>query len=78
MPIAAQFCSFSACENRRKIMVAGYDWSGMRNWVRNHPTAWITDSANNFRYEAHQYWDAGTSGVYRSYDVELAAIKARG
>ena len=58
-------------------MVAGYNWSGMRGWTTTHPSAWITDSAKNFRYEAHQYWDADRSGVYGSYDAELAAIKAR-
>jgi hypothetical protein len=67
-----------ATGDRRRIMVAGYDWSGMRYWTRNHPKSWIVDPARNFRYEAHQYWDANSSGVYRSYDVELAAVKARG
>jgi hypothetical protein len=67
-----------ATGDKRQIMVAGYDWSGMRAWAKHHPTTWIVDPARNFRYEAHQYWDANTSGIYRSYDDELAAIAARG
>lgn len=67
-----------ATGDRRPLMVAGYDWSGIPGWVKNHPTSWIKDSARNFSYEAHQYFDARHSGVYGSYDDELAATIAQG
>jgi hypothetical protein len=61
--------------DRRPIMVAGYDWSGLTNWAKNHPTSWIKDPARNFSYEAHHYFDARRSGVYGTYDAELAAAR---
>ena len=37
------------------------------------PRAGFDDPANNFMYEAHQYFDSDESGTYRqSYDAELA------
>lgn len=30
----------------------------------NHPTSWITDSANKFVYTCHDYWDLSNSGEY--------------
>ncbi len=62
--------------DRRLVMVAGYEWSGMKNWSQNHPVAWIKDSARNTMYEAHQYWNSDNSGVYKSYDEELAMAEA--
>ena len=56
------------------VLVAGYEWSGVVQWTRNHPKPWITDPAGNVRYEAHHYFDGDHSGRYvRSYDQELAA-----
>lgn len=46
------------------VMVAGYDWSSLERWKENHPKGWIKDSAKNFRYEAHHYWDNDGSGTY--------------
>ncbi|MEP7055349.1 MAG: cellulase family glycosylhydrolase [Actinomycetota bacterium] len=66
-----------ATGDTRTLMVAGYEWSSMANWTRNHPVSWIKDPANNFRYEAHEYFDALHTGVYRSYDEEVHAITAR-
>ncbi len=46
----------------------------IQQWTGFHPTKWITDSANNHRYQAHQYfwvdgWQDG--GNYsRSYSYE--------
>ncbi len=55
------------------LMVPGYDYSSLARWRENHPTAWITDPADNFRYEAHHYWDANAEGLYElSYADELA------
>ncbi|MEP7053843.1 MAG: cellulase family glycosylhydrolase [Actinomycetota bacterium] len=58
--------------DKRLLMVGGYNWSGMASWQLNHPTAWIKDSARNTAYEAHQYFNSDNSGVYLSYDQELA------
>jgi endoglucanase len=66
-----------AMGDRRPLMVAGYHWSGISTWTENHPTSWIKDPARNFSYEAHAYFDARHSGVYGSYDSELAALKAQ-
>lgn len=65
-----------ATGDTRTIMVAGYEWSSMANWARNHPTGWIKDSAGNFQYEAHHYFDARHTGIYGSYSDELAAVIA--
>ncbi len=62
----------------RVIMVGGYNWSGMHSWASLHPVAWINDPARNVMYEAHQYWNSNNSGVYMSYEQELAAAKAQG
>jgi len=61
--------------DRKLIMVPGDSWSSANRWVNVHgPTGWITDPADNFMYEAHQYFDFDESGTYtRSYDVELRA-----
>ena len=53
------------------LMVRGYDWSSIARWSTNHPTGWIKDPLNNFRYEAHAYWDANGSGTYgQTFDEE--------
>ncbi len=63
------------------ILVPGDSWSSANRWQQTHgPTAWITDPANNFMYEAHQYFDQDESGGYAipqgftgtSYDRQLA------
>lgn len=65
-----------AVGDTRMIMVAGYQWSTLSAWATNHPVGWIKDSAKNFQYEAHQYFDARHTGVYRSYEQEVAAVVA--
>ena len=63
----------------KTIMVAGYFWSSAVRWPENHPKAWIKDSANNFRYEAHHYFDSDNSGTYKhSYQDDLADAQKRG
>lgn len=57
------------------LLVAGYDYSSLPRWRENHPTGWIDDPANNFRYEAHHYWDSLAEGAYDlSYADELSLI----
>jgi cell division septation protein DedD len=65
--------------DRKLVLVPGYNWSGAQRWSSTHPTSWIVDSANNFRYEAHHYWDRDNSGQYKnSYSAEVADASSRG
>lgn len=58
------------------ILVAGYNWSKVKTWTRQHPSPWIQDPANNFYYEGHHYWDADETGTYRkSYDDALRKVR---
>ena len=42
--------------DNKLIMVPGDAWSAAHRWPSVHgPTTWISDPANNFMYEAHQY-----------------------
>jgi hypothetical protein len=50
--------------DRKTVMVAGYDWSGVRQWTTQHPDPWINDPIGRTRYEAHHYWDVDNSGDY--------------
>src|SRR6185436_4580180 len=39
------------------IMIPGDSWSSANRWPDVHgPTGWITDPADHFMYEAHQYF----------------------
>jgi endoglucanase len=60
--------------DNKLIMVPGDNWSSAEQWPRTHgPSGWIVDPANNFAYEAHQYFDGDSSGTYAlTYDQELA------
>lgn len=59
--------------DRKLILVPGDGWSSANRWQTVHgPLAWIDDPADNFLYEAHQYFDFDESGSYsRTYDEEL-------
>jgi endoglucanase len=49
------------------ILVSGYTAGAMGAWIsatKGQPTPYIVDPANNFRWEAHHYWDAGNTGKY--------------
>lgn len=68
-----------ATGDKKVVLVAGYDYSAAAWWPNNHPKSWITDPANNFRYEAHQYWDRTYIGEYKyDYDDEVAFAKTKG
>lgn len=59
------------------VMIPGYQTSAVRDWTTHHPNKWITDKANNYRYEAHHYFGAPADGGYADnsyYDV-LAAVQ---
>ncbi len=65
--------------DRRLVLAQGYQWAGAQNWPSNHPSSWIDDPADNFRYEAHHYWDRNNSGAYtHSYAEEVADAQNRG
>lgn len=50
--------------DKNLIIIPGYDWSSLARWQRTHPKGWISDPADNFRYEAHHYWDEDGRGTY--------------
>jgi hypothetical protein len=61
------------------VLVQGYAWAGAQRWPANHPASWIDDPDENFRYEAHHYWDRNNSGAYtHGYAEEVANAEARG
>jgi hypothetical protein len=65
--------------DHRLVVVQGYEWAGAQRWPANHPTAWVSDPANNFRYEAHHYWDRDNSGAHlNSYEEEVVNARRRG
>ncbi|MCW8131335.1 MAG: glycoside hydrolase family 5 protein [Planctomycetota bacterium] len=59
--------------DKNLILVAGLSWSNARAWERhNGAESWVKDSADNFMYEAHCYFDVDNSGQYKlSYEDEL-------
>ncbi len=63
-----------ANQDDKLVLIPGDSWSSGNRWVSVHgPAAWIEDPANNFAYEAHQYFDSDESGTYKlTYDAELA------
>ena len=59
------------------VLVSGYAAGAMGGWLNEangQPVPYITDPADNFRWEAHHYWDAGNSGAYTSTYAD--AVKA--
>jgi endoglucanase len=64
-----------ANQDDKLVLIPGDSYSSANRWVTTHGSqSWIHDPANNFAYEAHQYFDRDESGTYtRSYDAELAA-----
>jgi endoglucanase len=63
-----------ANQDDKLVLIPGDSWSSANRWASTHgPWSWIRDPANNFAYEAHQYFDRDESGSYKlSYDDELA------
>lgn len=62
-----------------RIMVPGYAWSSIKEWLNNHPDPWIIDPDSNFAYEGHFYLDGNNSGVYASsYATENSAAVTNG
>jgi len=61
--------------DNKTIMIPGDQWSNATYWsTYNGATAFVKDPANNYYYEAHEYFDSDYSGTYaETYDQELAA-----
>jgi len=61
--------------DNKTIMIEGDGWANATYWATyNGATPFINDPANNFYYEAHEYFDSDFSGTYAAtYDQELAA-----
>ncbi len=74
-PAAAQagVDGIRAVDSTHMILVPGDGWSGAWSWQQNNANLSVNDPANNFMYEAHQYFDNDHSGKYdASYDQEGA------
>ncbi|MBF0343632.1 MAG: cellulase family glycosylhydrolase [Nitrospirae bacterium] len=55
------------------ILVPGENWSAAYTWTTHNNAFNVTDPADNFLYEAHQYFDKDNSGQYKnSYDADGA------
>ncbi|HEX3134045.1 MAG TPA: glycoside hydrolase family 5 protein [Planctomycetota bacterium] len=54
-----------SADMKHLILVPGDSWSGAHSWVKANPNLTIVDPANNFAYEAHQYFDHDHSGTYK-------------
>ncbi|HVF85086.1 MAG TPA: cellulase family glycosylhydrolase [Abditibacteriaceae bacterium] len=79
--VAAQVAlnAIRANGDKKLVMVPGYNWSGAQGWAGTHPKSWIVDPTNNFRYEAHHYWDRDNSGDYPDrYSDEVQNAEQRG
>jgi endoglucanase len=61
--------------DNKLIMVPGDGWSNAEAWsLYNGSASFLSDPANNYYYEAHEYFDSDSSGTYaETYDQELAA-----
>ena len=61
--------------DNKTIMIPGDGWSNATYWASNNgSTAFISDPANKYYYEAHLYFDSDFSGTYaETYEQELAA-----
>ncbi len=61
--------------DNKLIMIPGDGYSNATYWsMYNGATPFISDPANKYYYEAHEYFDSDFSGTYaETYDVELAA-----
>ena len=63
-----------ANRDNKLIMIPGDGWSNATYWASyNGNTSFISDPANNYYYEAHEYFDSDFSGTYAmTYAQELS------
>lgn len=72
-PTAAQLAvdAIRSVDSAKRIYVAGDGWSSAQSWEAVNGKLAIKDPADNFRYEAHQYFDGNNTGTYQnSYDAD--------
>jgi hypothetical protein len=76
----AAIASIRANADTKKIMVSGDSWGGVADWFTINGNAdFVVDSANNFFYEAHHYWDNDHSGSYaNTYSTENTTATSNG
>lgn len=58
------------------VLVSGYTAGTMGAWLNpttGQPVPYITDPADNFRWEAHHYWDATSTGKYTGTYADAVA-----
>jgi hypothetical protein len=58
------------------VLVSGYTAGTMGAWLNpttGQPEPYITDPADNFRWEAHHYWDATSTGKYTGTYADAVA-----
>jgi endoglucanase len=58
------------------VLVSGYSAATLGGWLNatnGQPTPFITDPANNFRWEAHHYWDSDSTGQYTTTYAQAVA-----
>lgn len=60
------------------IWIDGYSWASAFHWTTNHPTPWITDSANATVYVAHHYCGVNENGNFLTYAQENADAVSAG
>jgi len=65
-PSAAQLAvtNIRQVDKKTRIYVAGDQWSSAAGWEQVNANLAISDPNDNFRYEAHQYFDPNGSGKY--------------
>lgn len=55
-----------------QLLVPTYDFSAISRVEALHPVGWITDTANNFRYNVHFYMSSSSVGGDAAYDITWA------
>jgi len=70
-PAAAQAAidAIRSVDRTHTISACGDAWSGAHSWMSTNKDLALNDPEGNLIYEAHQYFDADSSGTYKeSYD----------
>lgn len=60
------------------LLVPGENYSKVQLWTGKHPDGWITDSAGNYRYESHQYYNFLEDSAYGPGAYAAALVAAGG
>ena len=73
-PSAAQAAvnAIRSVDSNTQILVEGDQWASAYKWPRDNGNLHITDPANKLLYEAHLYFDDGSSNYAQSYNDEGA------